>query len=92
MIALSQLSMRFGEKILFTDVSLQFNPGSHYGLIGANGCGKSTLIKILTKEITSEKGGVVFPQQLTLGFLCQDQYLYDNELILSIVLRGKKKL
>jgi ATPase subunit of ABC transporter with duplicated ATPase domains len=92
MITLYQLSMRFGAKILFKNVALQFNPGNHYGLIGANGCGKSTLIKILTGEITPESGQITLPQQLRLGSLQQDHYIYKDELILNVVLRGKKKL
>lgn len=92
MIAITQLSMRFGAKILFKNVSLQFNPGNRYGLIGANGCGKSTLIKILSGEITPESGQVTLPQQLFLGSLSQDHYLYRNDLILNVVLQGKQKL
>jgi ATPase subunit of ABC transporter with duplicated ATPase domains len=92
MIAISQLSMRFGAKILFKNVSLQFNAANRYGLIGANGCGKSTLIKILTGELTAENGQVNLPQQLMLGSLSQDHYMYRQQLILDVVLQGKKKL
>lgn len=92
MFAISQLSMRFGAKVLFEDVSLQFNPGNRYGLIGANGCGKSTLIKILTGEVSSESGQITLPQQLSLGFLKQDHYAYEHEPIIEVVLAGKKKL
>ena len=92
MITLSQLSMRFGAKILFKNVSLQFNAGQRYGLIGANGCGKSTLIKLLTGEMTAESGQVVLPQQLRLGSLSQDHYAYRQQLILDVVLQGRKKL
>lgn len=92
MLSISQLSMRFGAKILFKNVSLQFNAGNHYGLIGANGCGKSTLIKILTGEIIPETGQVSLPQQLALGSLSQDHYLYRKQLILDVVLQGNKKL
>ncbi len=92
MLTLTQLSMRFGAKILFHNVSLQFNAGNRYGLVGANGCGKSTLIKILTGELTSESGQVSLPQQLALGSLSQDHYVYKQQLILDVVLQGKKKL
>lgn len=92
MLTISQLSMRFGAKILFKNVSLQFNPGNRYGLIGANGCGKSTLIKILTGEMTSETGQIALPQQFTLGSLSQDHYIYRNQLVVEVVLQGKKKL
>lgn len=92
MLAISQLSMRFGAKILFKNVSLQFNSGNRYGLVGANGCGKSTLIKILTGEVTSENGQVSIPQQLALGSLSQDHYAYEECLIFDVVLQGRKKL
>lgn len=92
MITISQLSMRFGAKILFKNVSLQFNPGNHYGLVGANGCGKSTLIKILTGELTSETGLIAVPQQLVLGSLSQNHYVHRKQLVLDVVLQGKKKL
>lgn len=92
MIALTQLSMRFGAKILFKNVSLQFNPGNRYGLVGANGCGKSTLIKILTGEMTPESGQINLSQQLSMGSLSQDHYRYRQNLILDVVLRGRKKL
>lgn len=92
MLSISQLSMRFGAKILFKNVSLQFNPGNRYGLIGANGSGKSTLIKILSGDVTPESGQVTLPQQLLLGSLSQDHYLYQNCRILDVVLMGRKKL
>jgi ATPase subunit of ABC transporter with duplicated ATPase domains len=92
MLTLTQLSMRFGAKILFKNVSLQFNAGNRYGLVGANGCGKSTLIKILTAELMPESGQVSLPQQLVLGSLSQDHYIYRQQLILDVVLQGKKKL
>lgn len=92
MFTISQLSMRFGAKILFKNVTLQFNAGNRYGLIGANGSGKSTLIKILTNEATPESGHIALPQQLALGSLSQDHFIYRTQLILDIVLQGKKKL
>ena len=92
MLILSQISMRYGAKILFNNVSIQFNPGNHYGLIGANGSGKSTLLKIMCGEITPENGSVTLPQQLTLGSLSQDHYLYEKNTLIDVVLMGKKKL
>ena len=92
MIAISELSMRFGAKILFKDVSLQFLTGNRYGLVGANGCGKSTLIKIFTGEMSPEKGGICIPQQFALGSLSQDHYIYENCRIIDVVLQGNKKL
>ncbi len=84
--------MRFGAKILFNDISLQFNPACRYGLVGANGSGKSTLIKILTKEMEAEHGSCLIPQQYSMGLLNQNHYLFENELIIEVVLRGNQKL
>jgi ATPase subunit of ABC transporter with duplicated ATPase domains len=92
MICLNNLSMRFGAKILFNDISLQFNPACRYGLVGANGSGKSTLIKILTKEMEAEHGSCLIPQQYSMGLLNQNHYLFENELIIEVVLRGNQKL
>ena len=92
MLSISQLSMRFGAKILFKNVSLQFNAGNRYGLIGANGCGKSTLIKILSQQMTPESGQVTFPLLLKLGFLSQDHYQYQGSRVKDVVLQGRKKL
>lgn len=92
MISTSQLSMRFGAKILFTNVSIQFNPGHHYGLIGANGCGKSTFLKILEGQAIADGGNFSYSKQLSLGFLKQDHFMYENTQILDIVQQGNKRL
>ncbi|MBA3722072.1 MAG: ATP-binding cassette domain-containing protein [Parachlamydiaceae bacterium] len=92
MISVINLSMRYGGKILFKNVNLQFNPGCRYGLVGANGSGKSTFIKILEGEIGPENGDIALPNQMKVGTLKQDQYLYEDTEILSIVLMGKAKL
>lgn len=92
MINATKLTMRFGGKILFQDASLQLNPGNHYGLVGSNGSGKSTLIKILSGELIPEAGDVAIPNLLKLGSLKQDHYLYDDNLILDVVLMGKPHL
>lgn len=89
MISTTQLSMRFGAKILFKNTSLQFNPGNHYGLVGANGSGKSTFLQILGGELTPESGSIALPQQLLMGILKQDHFIYENEKILDVVLRGR---
>jgi len=92
MISVTQLSMRFGAKILFKNTNIQFNSGNHYGLVGANGSGKSTFLKILANDISAETGQVTISPQLLVGTLKQDQFLYENEMIIEIVLRGRKKL
>jgi ATPase subunit of ABC transporter with duplicated ATPase domains len=92
MITATNLTMRFGAKILFKNVNFQLNPGQHYGLIGANGCGKSTLIKILIGDVTPEQGSFSVPSQFSIGTLKQDHFIYENEKILDIVLMGNPKL
>lgn len=92
MISVSDLSMRYGAKKLFSKVTLQFNSGCKYGLVGANGSGKSTFIKILTDEITPESGSFTMPTRTTVGFLKQDHYLYEEEDVINVVIQGKKKL
>lgn len=92
MISILNLSMRFGAKILFKDVHLQFNPGNRYGLVGANGCGKSTFIKILSKDVSPEAGEISLPTQLTMGSLKQNHYLYEEEEILNVVMQGRDRL
>ncbi|HWT66091.1 MAG TPA: ATP-binding cassette domain-containing protein, partial [Terracidiphilus sp.] len=76
MISVSNVSMRYGSKVLFEDVTTTFIPGRRYGLTGPNGAGKSTFMKILTGELEPQKGIVVRPRKL--GVLRQDQFAFDN--------------
>lgn len=92
MIQTSNLSMRYADKILFENVSLQMNPGNRYGLIGANGAGKSTLLRILMGEENPYSGEVSVPSQVSLGFLTQDHYKYEELPISQVVLMGREKL
>jgi ATPase subunit of ABC transporter with duplicated ATPase domains len=92
MIAIQHLSKQIGSRILFDDVNLQLNPKSTYGIVGANGAGKSTFLKLVTKEEEPTLGDVVISKNATLGWLKQDQYLFENETILNIVLMGKPLL
>lgn len=91
MLSINDLSMRFGGQILFNEATCQFNPG-RYGLVGANGSGKSTLIKILIGELTPESGSVQKAVQSSIGSLKQDQYVYEEEEILHVVLQGRTRL
>ena len=75
MISVSSVTMRYGSKVLFEDVSVAFTPGRRYGLTGPNGAGKSTFMKVLTGEIDAQKGTVVRPKKV--GVLKQDQYEFD---------------
>ena len=84
--------MRFGSKILFKNAGLQLNPGNHYGLVGANGTGKSTLIKILTGEETPEAGEIAVSSQVRVGSLKQDHFLYEQTRLIDVVMMGKKEL
>lgn len=91
MLSINDLSMRFGSQILFEGVTCQFNTG-RYGLVGANGSGKSTFIKILTGELLPESGNIHKATQSSIGSLKQNHYMYEEEEILQIVLRGRKQL
>ena len=92
MIACSNLTLRFGKKILFEDVSLKFKPGYVYGIIGANGAGKSTFLKILTGELKPTEGTVSLDSGVKMGWLRQDHYEFDESTVLDTVLMGKKEL
>ncbi len=92
MIITNNVSLRFGGKKLFEDVNVKFTPGNCYGLIGANGAGKSTFLKILSKEIEPNTGEVIIPQGLRLSVLKQDHYAYDNVTVLKTVLMGNDRL
>src|SRR5208282_5833079 len=90
MISVSNLSMRYGSKILFEDVTTTFTPGRRYGLTGPNGSGKSTFMKILTGELEPQKGTVVRPRKL--GVLRQDQFAFDAYRVIDTVIMGNKPL
>ena len=92
MIAGTNLSMRFGKKVLFDGVSVKFTPGNRYGLIGANGVGKSTFMKILAGQLEQSEGEVALDKDCTMGFLKQDHYEYDQETVENTVYRGHEKL
>ena len=92
MISLNQLSMAFGQKLLFLDVNLNLNEGSCYALVGANGCGKSTFFKLITGEEEATSGEIIVPKDSSIGWLKQDQFRYENTPIREIVLQGKPEL
>ena len=83
MIAASNISMRFGKKVLFENVAVKFNAPHRYGLIGANGVGKSTFMKILSGELEPTSGQIAIDKDRTMGFLKQDHYQYDNEKVIN---------
>ena len=92
MISTSNVGLRYGAKKLFEDVNVKFTPGNCYGLIGANGAGKSTFLKILSKEIEPNTGEVHFPADMALSVLKQNHYEFDEREVLKTVLMGNKRL
>ncbi|HUS07948.1 MAG TPA: ATP-binding cassette domain-containing protein [Bryobacteraceae bacterium] len=90
MISVSNVTMRFGAKILFEEVSTSFTPGKRYGLTGPNGSGKSTFMKLLTGELDPQKGSVVRPRKV--GVLRQDQYAFDAYRVIDTVIMGNRPL
>ena len=92
MISTSNGSLRFGKKALFEDVNIKFTPGNCYGLIGANGAGKSTFLKILTGELEPTSGEVIITPGERLSFLKQDHFQYDEYTVLDTVIMGNQRL
>ena len=93
MIATSNLGMRFSGRKLFEDVNLKFTPGNCYGLIGANGAGKSTFVKILSGDLDPTEGEVIFDKKnKRMAVLKQDHFAHEEDEVLNVVLMGHKKL
>ena len=92
MITVSDVSVSFGGQTLFKDVDLKFNPGNCYGVIGANGAGKSTFLKVLCGELEPTKGTVSKPDELRMSVLRQDHYAFDEYTVQDTVIMGNKKL
>lgn len=92
MITVTNVSLRYGDKKLFEDVNLKFTPGNCYGVIGANGAGKSTFLKILSGEIDPQTGNVSMSPGERLAVLKQDHFAYEEHPVLEVVLMGHEKL
>ncbi|WP_111669988.1 ABC-F family ATP-binding cassette domain-containing protein [Algoriphagus litoralis] len=92
MISVDNLSLKFGKRTLFDEVSLKFTPGNCYGVIGANGAGKSTFLKILAGEIDSTSGSVNITPGQRMAVLSQNHFAFDEVEVLKTVLMGHKKL
>lgn len=92
MISANNVTLRFGKKALFEDVNIKFTEGNCYGLIGANGAGKSTFLKILSGEIETTKGDVVMNAGERLSILQQDHFKYNDYSVLDTVIMGNKHL
>lgn len=92
MISVSNVSLRYGSKKLFEDVNVKFTPGNCYGLIGANGAGKTTFLKVLAKEIEPNTGDVHLPGDARLSVLKQNHFAFDDVPVLKAVLMGNARL
>lgn len=92
MLTVSNLSLQFGKRVLFDDVNIMFTKGNCYGIIGANGAGKSTFLKILTGQQDPTTGNITLEPGKRMSVLEQDHFAYDNFTVLETVLRGNKKL
>ena len=92
MISVNDVSLQFGARKLFSHVNIVFSPGNCYGLIGANGSGKSTFLKILSGEIDSTAGEVEIPPGKRVSTLRQDQFAFDEYAVLTTVIMGHKRL
>lgn len=92
MISTSGITLAFGQRVLFKDVSLKFLPGNTYGLIGANGAGKSTFLKILSKEIEADHGDIFVTPGQRVAVLKQNQFEFDEIEVLKTVIMGNKVL
>ena len=92
MITISNLSFHFGGQLLFKDVDLKFTPGNCYGIIGANGAGKSTFLKLLCGELEPSTGEISIPDTVRMSVLRQDHFAFDSYPVLDTVLMGNKRL
>jgi len=92
MLSTSNVSIQFGAKPLFEQVTVKFADGNRYGLIGANGCGKSTLMKILGGELEPSAGDVMLQVGTRLGKLNQNQFGYEDERVLDVVMQGHREM
>ncbi|MCI5489557.1 MAG: ATP-binding cassette domain-containing protein [Enterocloster aldenensis] len=92
MISASNISLRVGKKALFEDVNIKFTVGNCYGLIGANGAGKSTFLRILSGQLEPTSGDVIITPGQRLSFLQQDHFKYDGYTVLDTVIMGNKRL
>ena len=92
MITVSDVTFNFGGQVLFKDVDLKFTPGNCYGIIGANGAGKSTFLKMICGELEPTKGTVTVPEKTRLSVLKQDHFAYDAYTVLDTIIMGNERL
>jgi len=92
MLTVTDLGKNFGGQVLFTGASMQFHAGSRYGIVGANGSGKSTFLRILTGEESSSEGDITLPRRTVVGVLEQDHFQYEDVPILHVVMMGHEEV
>ena len=92
MVTVQNLTMRYGNRVLFQDINLKLDRHKRYGLIGANGAGKTTFLKILSGQINEYEGEVIIPKSNKVGVLGQNQYAFEDYTIMDAVLYGNKRL
>jgi len=92
MITTSNVTLSYGKRVLFKNVNIKFTPGNCYGLIGANGSGKSTFLRILSGEISPDKGEIAIGARERIAVLRQDQFAFDEETVFNTVIMGHKRL
>jgi ATPase subunit of ABC transporter with duplicated ATPase domains len=92
MLAIKDLSIEYAGRKLFDKVSLNLNSNSRYGVVGANGAGKSTFMRIIGRQELASSGVISMPERSTIGFLQQDHFKYENDLIVEVVMQGKAAL
>ncbi len=92
MISTSNISLRYGSRVLFEDVNIKFTPGNCYGIIGANGAGKSTFLKFLSGHSEPSSGNIIIPPDKRIAVLNQNQFEFDDFEVLHTVIMGHKKL
>ncbi len=92
MLSTANITMQFGAKPLFENISVKFGDGNRYGLIGANGCGKSTFMKILGSDLEPSSGNVMLDVNERLGKLRQDQFAYEEMRVLDVVMMGHTEM
>ncbi|MBW2673377.1 MAG: ATP-binding cassette domain-containing protein [Deltaproteobacteria bacterium] len=92
MIAASNIALSYGKRVIFKDVNIKFTPGNCYGLIGANGAGKSTFLKILAGQLEPDRGEITKGRGERIAVLSQDQFAFDAHTVFNTVVMGHKKL
>jgi ATPase subunit of ABC transporter with duplicated ATPase domains len=88
----NNITVQFGAKPLFENVSVKFGDNNRYGLIGANGCGKSTYMKVLAGVLTPSAGNVAIDSHERMAFLRQDQFAYEDQRVLDVVMMGHEQM